>query len=47
MERKVELQCKNLRPGELIKQYRGHGYVTIDQSVHKLVVLVPVEEQNC
>ena len=29
------------------KQYRGHEYVTIDQSVHKLVVLVPVEEQNC
>ena len=45
--RKLELQYKNPRPGEPIKQYRGHGYVTVDQSVHKLVVLVPVEEQNC
>lgn len=44
--RKVTLQYKNPRPREPIRQYKGHGIVTVDRPVHKLVVLVPVEEQN-
>ena len=43
----VELHYKNPRKGEPIKTYKGHGYVTVDRLVHKLVVIVPVEEQNC
>ena len=45
--RKVELHYKNPRKGEPIKTYKGRGYVTVDRPVHKLVVIVPVEEQNC
>ena len=45
--RKVELHYKNPRKGEPIKTYKGHGYVTVDRPVHKLAVIVPVEEQNC
>ena len=44
--RKVTLKYKNPRPREPIRQYKGHGFVTIDRPVHKLVVLVPTEEQN-
>ena len=44
--RKVTLKYKNPRPREPIRQYKGHGFVTIDRPVHKLVVLVPIEEQN-
>ena len=43
----VELHYKNPRKGEPIKTYKGHGYVTVDRLVHKLAVIVPVEEQNC
>ena len=45
--RNVELQYKNGRKREPLKTYKGQGYVTIDRPVHKLVVIVPVEEQNC
>ena len=45
--RKVELHYKNPRKGEPIKTYKGHGYVTVDRPAHKLVVIVPVEEQSC
>ena len=44
--RKVTLKYKNPRPREPIRQYKGHGFVTIERPVHKLVVLVPTEEQN-
>ena len=45
--RKVELQYKNPRQGESVKEYKGHGYVTVDRPVHKLVILIPNDEQNC
>ena len=36
--RKVELQYKNPRQGESVKEYKGHEYVTVDRPVYKLVI---------
>lgn len=44
--RKVEVQYKNPKPGESVKEYQGRGYVTVQRAVHRLVVLVPADDKN-
>ena len=44
--RKVEVQCKNPKPGEPVNKYQGQGYVTVQRPVQRLVVLVPTDEER-
>ena len=44
--RKVEVQYKNPKPGEPVNQYHGQGYVTVQQPVQRLVVLIPADEET-
>ena len=41
--RKVEMKYKNPRPGELVDKFQGRGYVTVQRSVNRLIVLVPAD----
>ena len=42
--RKVDVEYKNPRPGEPVDKYEGRGYVTVQRAVHRLIVLVPVDD---
>ena len=42
--RKVEVQYKNPRPGEPVTNERG--YVTVERAVHRLIVLLPEEDNR-
>ena len=42
--RRVEIKYKNPKAGEKVSKYEGRGYVTVERPVHRLVVVVPVEE---
>ena len=44
--RNVEVKYKNPKPNEPATKYSGHGYVTVERPVHRLVLLIPVEERN-
>ena len=44
--RRVKLQYKNERPGELVNKYTGIGFTTIERPVQRLVVIIPVDEQG-
>ena len=41
-----KLKYKNPKPNEPATKYSGHGYVTVERPVHRLVLLIPVEERN-
>ena len=45
--RRVTLQYKNIPDNEPTNQYVAHKFVTIKRPVQKLIVICPVEEQNC
>ena len=44
--RKVEVQLKNPKARETIKKYKGHGYLTMNRPVHKLVVILAKMKQT-
>ena len=44
--RKVQVQYKNPRPGEPVTKYDGRGYVTVERAVHRLIVLLPEEDNR-
>ena len=41
--RKVHVAYKNPKPGEPAHMYNGRGYITVERSVNRLVLLLPVE----
>ena len=43
--RKVELEYKNQRPGELLNRYTGTTYTRIERPVQRIIVIIPVDEQ--
>ena len=42
--RTVDVEYKNPRPGKPVDKYEGRGYVTVQRAVHRLIVLVPVDD---
>ena len=44
--RKVGVQYKNPKPGEVAEKYQGRGYVTVQRPVHRLIVLVPADNKS-
>ena len=44
--RKVEIQHKNPVLNEKVQIYKGRGYVTVERPVQRLVVIVPVDEED-
>ena len=42
--RKVDVEYKNPRPGDPVDKYECRGYVTVQRAVHRLIVLVPVDD---
>ena len=44
--RKVQVSYKNPKPGEPPHKYTGRGYVTVERSVNRLVLLLPVDEKE-
>lgn len=44
--RNVEVQYKNPKPGEPAQKYDGRDYVTVERAVHRLVVLLPVDDKD-
>ena len=44
--RKVQVSYKNRKPGEPPHKYTGRGFVTVDRSVNRLVLLLPVDEKE-
>ena len=44
--RKVEIQYKNPVLNEKVQIYKGRGYVTVERPVQRLVVIVPVDEED-
>ena len=44
--RKVQVVYKNPKPGEPLQKYSGRGYVTVERSVNRLVLVVPVDEKD-
>ena len=44
--RRVEIVYKNTKPGEHVKTYRGGGYVTVERPVQRIIVIVPVDENE-
>ena len=42
--RKVELTYKNFRVGEKVNEFKGVGSVTITRGVHRIALLVPIDE---
>ena len=43
---KVEVQYKNPKPGEPVTKYDGRGYVIVERDVHRLIVLLPEEDNR-
>ena len=44
--RKVHVAYKNPKPGEPAHMYNGRGYITVERSVNRLVLLLPVDENK-
>ena len=44
--RKVQASYKNPKPGEPPHKYTGRGFVTVERSVNRLVLLLPVDEKE-
>jgi hypothetical protein len=44
--RKVHVVYKNPKAGEPLHKYSGRGYVTVERSVNRLVLVVPVDEKD-
>ena len=44
--RKVHVEYKNPKPGEPANMYNGRGYNTVERSVNRLVLLLPVDEKE-
>ena len=44
--RRVEIQYKNEKIGEAADQYSGTKYTRIDRPVQRLVVIIPIDEQE-
>ena len=44
--RKVHVTYKNPKQGESAYIYNGRGYITIERSVNRLVLLLPVDEKE-
>ena len=41
---RVQVQYKNPKSGEAVREYHGKGFVTVEGAVNKLIVPVPKEE---
>ena len=44
--RKVDIKYKNPRQGEPVDKYEGRGYVTVQRAVHRLIMLVQVDDSE-
>jgi len=44
--RKEQVSYKNPKPGEPPHKYTGRGYATVERSVNRLVLLLPVDEKE-
>ena len=44
--RKVEVQHKNPKSGEVVEKYQGRDYVTVQRGVDGLIVLVPTDNKD-
>ena len=44
--RKVQVSYKNPKPGEPPHKNTGRGYVTVERSVNRLILLLPVDEEE-
>lgn len=44
--RKVHVAYKNPKPGESAHMYNGRGYIIVERSVNRLVLLLPVDENK-
>ena len=44
--RKVQVAYKNPKPGKPPHMYNGRGYITVERSVNRLVLLLPVDEKE-
>ncbi|KAL9954234.1 hypothetical protein ACROYT_G041739 [Oculina patagonica] len=44
--RKVHVVYKNPKAGEPLHKYSGRGYVTVERSINRLVLVVPVDEKD-
>ena len=44
--RKVELKYKNEKPGEAGNKYAGSPYTRIERPVQRIVVIVPIDEDD-
>ena len=42
----VDVKYKNPRQGEPVDKYKGRGYVTVQRAVHRLIVLVQVDDSE-
>ena len=42
----VDVKYKNPRQGEPVDKYEGRGYVTVQSAVHRLIVLVQVDDSE-
>ena len=42
----VEVQHKNIPVNEAVQRYPGHKYVTVEQPVQKLIIIVPADKKN-
>ncbi|XP_067939577.1 uncharacterized protein [Watersipora subatra] len=45
--RRVSIRYKNFRSGKMTKTYSGSPDTVITRSVHKLALIIPVEENSC
>jgi hypothetical protein len=44
--RNIEVQYKNPKSGEPVNKYGGQDYVTVEQAVHRLVVILPADHDK-
>ena len=42
----VDVKYKNPRQGEPVDKYEGRGYVTVQRAVHRLIMLVQVDDSE-
>ena len=42
----VEVQHKNIPANEAVQRYPGHKYITVEQPVQKLIVIIPADEKD-
>ena len=44
--RRVLVQYKNFKAGESLREYKGAPYTTVERSVQRLSLLIPVEDKD-